>query len=136
MKLRIKGNSLRLRLTRSEVAQLATDDFVTETIQFGVGDDAELEYAVQSQSNAEEITVRFNPGRIAVIVPYFKVAEWAADEEMVGISAENDVGGLEPLRILIEKDFVCLSRDESGFRSDGEDDSDAYPHPNAALGLC
>ena len=41
---------------------------------------------------------------------------------------DQDVGGDEPLRILVEKDFACLVERE------GEDDSDAFPHPDG--GAC
>jgi len=42
MKLRIRGNSLRLRLLRGEVQQFGETGRVTETIQFGASPAAQL----------------------------------------------------------------------------------------------
>ena len=47
MKLRIKGNSIRFRLTQSEVQQLATVGKVTETLKFGPTTFGQLNYTIQ-----------------------------------------------------------------------------------------
>ncbi|HNY40926.1 MAG TPA: hypothetical protein PKJ41_11040, partial [Bryobacteraceae bacterium] len=46
MKLRVKGNSLRLRLTRPEVVRLREDGLVEESADFGAG--ATFVYRVMS----------------------------------------------------------------------------------------
>jgi hypothetical protein len=46
MKLRIKGNTLRLRLLRSEVERLAAAGVVTEEIRFGPATYDALRYSV------------------------------------------------------------------------------------------
>jgi hypothetical protein len=47
---------------------------------------------------------------------------WAATD-LVGIEAEQTVGGGNSLQILIEKDFKCLEP------RDGGDDADTFDHP-------
>lgn len=62
-------------------------------------------------------------GRIVVTIPSDVVSAWAGSEE-VGIRAEQPTNSGGILRILVEKDFACLTQRE------GEDDSAAYPNPN------
>jgi hypothetical protein len=47
MKLRLQGNSVRLRLTRSEVERLRETGLVEESIEFGSGES--LVYRLQSR---------------------------------------------------------------------------------------
>ncbi|MCU1258470.1 MAG: hypothetical protein JWO80_1355 [Bryobacterales bacterium] len=109
MKLRMRSNSLRLRLTRSEVAQLAEQGSVEERIEF-VNDSA-LIYELESWRNLDHVVALYENGRIMVRLPEAMAQEWAATDQ-VGIEAE--VG---PLTVLIEKDFQCAH---------GEKDPDAY----------
>ena len=51
MKLRIHGNSLRLRLSQSEVAQFSKTGFVEDSIQFAPG--ASFAYALESLSSTQ-----------------------------------------------------------------------------------
>ena len=86
-----------------------------------------LEYALSS-ANVDAPQARFEADCIEVTLPRALANTWA-DTEQVGIEAEqalDDNGGT--LRLLIEKDFQCLAPRE------GEEDSDTFPHPNAASG--
>lgn len=122
MKLRIRGNSLRLRLTRPEVAALADAGEVCERTEFGK--DGELRYRLRSDAQAPRVTARFADAVIDVAVPAAIVSHWAASEQ-VSITSEQPTGGEGSLAVLIEKDFACLAE------RPGEDDSDAFPHPSA-----
>src|SRR5947209_4484777 len=105
MKLRIRGNSLRLRLGRSEVSRLAEGGVVMEVTEFGPGQ--RLEYALGTSPDVSEPRASFRPGRIEVLLPPTAAREWAAGDE-VGICAEQNIEGTGPdrvLRLLIEKDF-------------------------------
>lgn len=113
MKLRIKGNSLRLRLTRSEVAQLAETGLVEELTNFG---SSHLIYAIKT-AQQDQLTAGFSDGRITVQIPLEFAAAWP-DNEVVGLQYEG-----AGLQILVEKDFVCIDRKE-------EDQSDQYDHPS------
>jgi hypothetical protein len=114
MKLRIKGEALRLRLTQSEVARLTDVGSVCEAIHFG---ESSLEYEVRSVDVLEGPAADFDGLRIVVKVPRTLIDEWA-NSDSVSIESEG-----EP-RILIEKDFACLTKRKN------EDDADAFPNPD------
>jgi len=115
MKLRIRENSVRLRLTKSEVVEFAEKGSVQNQTEFGNGQI--FIYALKSSASAESVFATFADGRIEVTVPKGLGDNWTATDE-VGIS-----GPETGLKIMIEKDFVCLTVRE------GEDESDAFPHP-------
>jgi hypothetical protein len=114
MKLRFHTNSLRLRLSQSEVVQLGETGRVAESIEFPAGH--RLTYAVELQDSAE-IAASFDGERIAVAVPAELGRSWIQSEQ-VGIENPN----ASP-RILIEKDFQCLHQESGG------DQADAFPNP-------
>ena len=115
MKLRLRGNSLRLRLTRNEVSRLAEVGLVEESVAFGPGTESALVYRVRS-GEADDATHR--AGCIEVVVRPAALKDWA-NGTSEGIYFETGPG----LRVAVEKDFRCLAP------RDGEDDSDAYEHP-------
>jgi hypothetical protein len=117
MKLRIRGQSLRLRLTRQEVSRLVQSGTLEETTVFGPAPDARLTCFV-GLAPANDINASFLNGRIAVTLPADQAAAWAAGEA-VGLYAETEAG----LKIAVEKDFRCLEPRR------GEDDSDAFERP-------
>jgi len=122
MKLRIRDNSLRLRLTRGEVDALIREGKVLAHVRFSPED--RLLYALAQAPDATRVSARFAQGELLVVVPSPMARSWAASEE-VGMEAEQAIGAEGVLRILIEKDFACLKPRE------GEDDLDAFPHPKA-----
>ena len=67
MKLRIQGNSLRLRLTRSEVAELRDAGRVESRLEFAPGHS--LAYSVESSPLAASVTANFDGHAIRVTVP-------------------------------------------------------------------
>jgi hypothetical protein len=123
MKLRIKGSSIRLRLTQGEVAEFAETGKCEDRTEFG-DSSRSFGYAVIADPNAEAVSANFESGRISVFVPREIAEKWAATEQ-TGISAEQPLPSGKTLRILIEKDFACLTP-----RAE-EDESDNYPHPKS-----
>ncbi len=118
MKIRIKGNTLRLRLTKSEVALLAQEGKVEERTPFP--GDNELTYSLLTSTSSTN-TASFNGNEICVFID----AKWAADwskNEVVGIDFAVETGDAA-LHILIEKDFNCLTP-----RTD-EDQEDHFTNP-------
>jgi hypothetical protein len=128
MKLRIRGNSLRLRLSRSEVAKLARGEAVRESTAFSAA--SRLEYALESTDGAS-LAADLEGGAVRVGVPRGIAREWAASAE-VSLKAEQRIGEGESLRILIEKDFTCLKPRAN----EQEDESDLFPNPNEVHGSC
>lgn len=123
MKLRIRGNTLRLRLSRGEVKALAESGAVREEIAFGSAATERLGYAIVASDEAKATSARLTGGSVEVLVPRTLAREWAANET-VGLEAEQAIGGGLSLSILVEKDFACLTPRK------GEDDTDAFPNPN------
>lgn len=121
MKLRIKGNSLRFRLTRSEVEKLHRTNSIEERVTFGPRD--YLYYRIEG-SDGDDVTAALLGSTITISVPSGVIDKWAGGDE-VGIEARQPIDDSEPLDIMIEKDFVCLTPRE------GEDSADHYPHPGS-----
>jgi hypothetical protein len=122
MKLRIRGNTLRLRLTRPEVDELAERGEVRDGIAFGVAAADRLGYSLVTSDDATAPCAALSSKGITVTLPKALARDWAFSDT-VGIGAEQSIGAGEALRILVEKDFACLKPRE------GEDDGDAFPNP-------
>ena len=114
MKIRIKGNSVRLRITKSEVEQIAKGQPVVEIVEFPGNS---MSYKICASQSS---TVSFRDGLIGIEVETSVLEKWSNSEE-IGIEFSN-----EKIKVLIEKDFACL------ITRDGEDDADAFPNPHAA----
>lgn len=120
MKLRIKGNSIRLRLSKTEVSKLCDGIELKEQTNFP---GAVFRYGLRLTNDAE-LSATFQDGMIAVFLPRAMAAGWA-DNEVVGFSGNLPLTGTDSLFLLVEKDFICL--DETT-----EDQSDNYTNPNKA----
>jgi hypothetical protein len=120
MKLRIKGNSVRLRLLRSEVERFAAEGVIADETLFG---GSKFRYSLRSSAETDRIEATFVDGEISIILPREHALEWA-NGEAVGTEAEQG-----ELSILIEKDFVCVDR------PDDPDRADAYPNPQVSCSV-
>ncbi len=118
MKLRIRGNSVRVRLTRTEVAALGAGKTVSQTTAFSPA--ARLISSVVVSADAKSPAARFIDSQVLVILPEQQVRHWAESDE-VSISATQAVGADESLALLVEKDFVCLHHPSESV--------DAFPNP-------
>ena len=112
MKIRIKGNSLRYRLTRSDVDEFSATGYIEETTDFGM---QTLTYAIQ-QNRLNNLSAMFENNKITLLIPENLVGEWRYTDR---VGFEYQYKGLY---LLVEKDFKCL--DEVL-----EDQSDNYPNP-------
>src|SRR3954469_19629745 len=122
MKLRLHGNSVRLRLGQREVRRLAQEGIVEETTVFGPTATERFTYELRSPADERTVSCSFGAGRLTIAVPRALVQRWASTDD-VGIDASVEAGGGEMLRILIEKDFECLDA------AADESQADAFPHP-------
>lgn len=123
MKIRIQGNSIRLRLSQSEVKIFGETGRVEDGIRFGPAAADAFFYALQS-ADVPEISAGFTANRIKILVPAGLGTHWASSKEEVGIEHLVRIEQGESLRILVEKDFKCLAD------RPGEDESDNFPNPN------
>ncbi len=124
MKLRIKGNTLRLRLSKSEVAKIGREGYVEDAIHFGAN--ARLKYAMQV-SDVPSLSATMEHCTITVYLPKALAKTWVETEE-VGFEANQPLENGESLYILVEKDFQCLTARPN------EDESDNYAHPAVEAG--
>src|SRR5262245_41755612 len=120
MKLRIRGDSIRFRLTQPEVTRLVAQGSVEDSTSFGV---QRFVYAI-SIGSGTEVVARLVGSRIDVIVPESRARTWAESDD-VSMEALQTHEPESPLRILVEKDFACLKERPH------EDDADAFPNPKA-----
>ena len=121
MKLRIKGNTLRLRLTQSELARLDADGRVEEHVVFGPG--ITLSYAVEVRDGVADARADYDDGRIRIALPDAAARRWITSDD-AGIEVAQSNGSDAPLQVVIEKDFACLHRES--------EEADAFPNPTAA----
>lgn len=121
MKIRIKGNSLRLRLSQTEVNNMNVNGQVQESISFLTG---KLIYKLTS-ANVDSVEAYFLDNEIEVKVPKSKIAKWCTTADQIGIEQNIELNNNEQLMVLIEKDFACLTERPS------EDESDNFPNPLA-----
>ena len=112
MKIRIKGNTLRYRLTKSDVDKFLKEDYVEEIINFG---NQALIYALKKAS-VNHLAADFQNNKITLFMPVSQAEEWTTTDR---VGFEYTSG---PLYLLIEKDFKCLD-------NVAEDQSDNYPNP-------
>lgn len=123
MKLRIRGNSIRLRLSQGEVTALITDGAISESVQFSAAPMDRLTYSVQLSLRASEPSASYNNGGILVTLPRGLAVQWAGSDQ-VGIEHAQSMEQGSELRIAVEKDFRCLQPRPQ------EDEADNFPHPD------
>src|ERR1700733_6761350 len=107
MKLRIQGNSIRLRVGPREIQRLMREGALEESTSFGLSAQR-FTYSLQIADN-ESIKAAFENNRLTVRLPRAQLHHWATTDQ-VGIQATQRVEGEEVLTILVEKDFECLDK--------------------------
>jgi|tagenome__1003787_1003787.scaffolds.fasta_scaffold20702734_1 hypothetical protein len=120
MKLRIKGNSLRVRVTPSEMMRLLETGRIEETIHFAPDKSARLTYALEHARDASSLGLRYSPQEIAVIISSQELRRWAHAED-VGLYAQVHTSH-GPLQLAVEKDFACLDKNDA-------ENADTFPNP-------
>jgi hypothetical protein len=120
MKLRIRGDSIRLRLTKTDVATLTEKGSVSERMQ--LSPQSALEYRLTADDQREKARVSMANNVLEVCLPREQVDQWARSNQ-VGIEATQANGNEQGLLVLVEKDFPCLTERPH------EDDSDAFDRP-------
>ena len=104
MKLRVKGNSIRLRLSRTDIRSITHSGYLEESTPFG---NATFVYALQSKTNGEELSADFDGAKLIVFIPTTFLEGWE-ENTVVGFEAKMQISQTDRLFILVEKDFKCL----------------------------
>lgn len=125
VKLRLQFNSVRFRLKRQEVEQLARTGRVEEKILIGSGVGETFDYLLESTAAVSSSTATLTAHGIVVQVPSDEVMKWASTDQ-IGIEGRQPADSETSLQILIEKDFACI---------DGTDEENADTFPNPLAGL-
>ncbi|MGS0527795.1 DUF7009 family protein [Zobellia nedashkovskayae] len=118
MKVRIKGNSIRMRITKTEVSQFCRTGYIQEETQFV---NSTFTYALSSQADAYAITAKFEENKLTIVLPLEGIQNWE-NSEKVGFGNSISLTDGKTLSLLVEKDFTCLE-------DRGEDESENYPNP-------
>jgi hypothetical protein len=113
MKLRIHGNALRLRLTRSEVDRFAEQGRIEDAIEFAPN--VRFTYSLERSTDARSPQAIYRDGALRVQIPRAEADDWVGTDR-VGIS------GGDRISIAVEKDFKCMHDERA-------EDADAYPNP-------
>lgn len=122
MKLRIKGASIRLRLTRSEVEAIGRGEIVEEITRFPDG--ALLRYRLETSVGDVPLFVGFSNGLLLIRIGSDAAVRWSSGPA-VEISESVSLHNTDKLEVLIEKDFECLHPNA------GESTEGAFPNPFA-----
>lgn len=118
MKIRIKGNSIRFRLTQSEVKQLSETGSVKESTEFGPN---VFQYQVKLMSSVQNLEASYSNNTILMMIPEADGNNWFHNDT-IGFEHEMELPKGRKLHLLLEKDFTCLE-------NRAEDQSDNYPNP-------
>lgn len=116
MKLRIKGNTIRFRLTQTEIDSIYKGSLEDKT-HFPGGNS--LTYKIQK---GDSFKCQFKNEEVIISVTPKVIEDWAnSDKVSIENSIELDDGS--QLEVSLEKDFKCLTDRPK------EDESDMYPNP-------
>ena len=120
MKIRIRGNSVRLRLSMSEVESFGKEAFLEDKTEFVNG---VLIYSLRSHADIMELSADYKNNSLTVFMPLAMQKEWVSTD-IVGFNNNMDIGNGKHLFLLVEKDWVCIDNAI-------EDQSDNFPNPNS-----
>ena len=93
-----------------------------ESVRFGP--ETSLTYEIR-RGDAATVGAVLEGSTIRVLVPRATIDAWAGSDQ-VGFAAEQPSGGGQSLRILVEKDWTCLTA------RPGEEDVDTFPNPSSS----
>lgn len=117
MKLRIRANTIRLRLSQSEIKTLELGDSVEASLFF------EPKFAYQVKvGEIDKIEATYKDNSLLISLPKKEVSNWTASEQ-IGIRGIQTLENGEEIKVLVEKDFRCIiAREEV-------EDLDTFAHP-------
>ncbi len=106
---------------KTEVELAAREGFVVGRTGFAGGH--AFEYILESSSAVRIPDASMSDAALTVRIPATELIEWAGSER-VSMSSVQVLENGDTLKILVEKDFACLSPRE------GEEESDMFRHPD------
>jgi hypothetical protein len=100
MKLWIRGNSMRLRVSKTELARLAETGKAEDAVRFS--SEQSLKYGIEVRP-AGAVTATFAQSAILVTLPKARLDLWLRPNE-VSVEGSQPIGGGKVLQIVLEKD--------------------------------
>jgi hypothetical protein len=107
MKLLIKGNSLRFRLIRSELARFVETGRLEETIYFSLDGSSRFTYSLGHERSSEVAVLKCRTGETSIPQSPQRF-ETLVQTDSMGFYIEIHLGVCRSLELLIEKDLTCL----------------------------
>lgn len=116
MKIRIKGDSIRLRLTKTDVQNLKKYGIVEESTIIGAQEI--FKYSLVSNQDIPSIAAEFRANKITVFLSQ-KETQILTETNEITVEGFQNNGKDKGLFLLVEKDLQCLD-------TTSEDQSDMY----------
>ena len=119
MKVRILGNTIRLRVKMHEADKLRVQGMIEEVLEFGAHAEQQIRFRVSR--GTDHFAIAQQEMSVSIMIPAEIVDQWATTEQ-VGIEETITTSHDRYIKVLIEKDFACLdgNRDE---------EEGSYPNP-------
>jgi|SRR5687768_9027714 hypothetical protein len=108
MWLRIRGNSLRLGVSKTDLAKLVDTGKAEDVVRFT--SEQSLRYAIEVRPTGA-VTAQFDETSIIVTLPKARLDLWQRREE-VSVEGSQPIGGGKVLQIALEKDETHGSRSD------------------------
>lgn len=125
MKLRIHRNSIRLRLSQTDIAEFERTGLCSEELLFT---NSSLKYILKQAAEEDQLkepTVDLQVNAVIVTVPFVMGRKWVNSDEVGFHNKAHEHEDSQEISILVEKDFQCLHKRPM------EDESDSFPNPLA-----
>ena len=119
MKLRISGNSIRLRLSQSDVNLLVENGEIIGKLNFPSPSPA-LEYQLSILKSSDITHVLFEGQKMIFEIPQLEINNWV-NSNQEGIYKTIEIKNNQELILQIEKDYKCLHKENETV--------DTFPNP-------
>ena len=100
MQVRIRGNSIRFRVSKTDLAKLADTGRIEATVRFS--SERTLSYGIEVRPTGA-VTAVFDGASINVTLPKSRLDLWLRPDE-VSVEGSQPTGGGKVLQIVLEKD--------------------------------
>jgi len=124
MKLRIKDNSIRIRLNQTEVTELSGGAVLRSKTVFSPV--SQFQYSLVPWE-LDVFNAHVEGDELTVNMPIEKIQRWLESDE-TGFEFAQKNGETVPLTIIVEKDFACLNPRDN--------EADNFPNPEEGKMIC
>ncbi len=123
MKIRIRENTLRFRLTQEEVATLRDGEALESRTEFGAAPEQQMVWRVQVGTGTE---LTYNAGITSLAIPRESWLEENLDGDD-GMQSTVPLDGGREIHVTVERDYRCLAP------RDPAEDAGSFPHPDQGV---